>query len=539
MFALASLFLGHAQTPSKWRQLEGISDIAPNARYHGQDWANNASQIVSLQLHAPSLDTVRTLSNLTTYWFGVGQWEKSQANANMVIQAARYLQLQILQLPKAQSRGLRWSCFWADMMCRCFVLDDSFASSSQDIDISDITYTSGSLVPIGVEATDHMLSVSLKTHPTAGQEALLKTLGLWREARWFIRNLRFIHNLAPEADPAAWWAALFALDSKVTSRYSLFPTALRDFDSGRPHDSAEAPELLLSLHAVYHQCRALPHLAMFMFLRQTASASPEYVQLCARITVSHLNLFADVATSFMSFASSSASSSPPFIAYCAFLTASIHLAALRLFKDSTQILPKDSTIMLDLLRKRALSSLLLLQRLQCYWSSCRQLLNRLRQLCVSVGISTDEVELHGCILREESNLFTFTTANNSTGLAPREPGHEHLEAVMTCHLADILKMIDISHPFYFSFQDLQSSNLTARDPSGHDGSFSFSHQPYEVEPDQANLALFDTSVPLQPVFPASKSRPRHKPRTWIPARPITRDSMMAEDSMSFLGMMDI
>lgn len=114
---------------------------------------------------------------------------------------------------------------------------------------------------------------------------------------------------------------------------------------------------------------------MFMFLQQTASTSPEYVQLCARITVCHLNSFADVATSFMSFASSSASSSPPFIAYCAFLTASIHLAALRLFKESTQVLPKDSTFMLDLLRKRALSSLLLLQRLQCYWSSCRQLVS--------------------------------------------------------------------------------------------------------------------------------------------------------------------
>lgn len=97
----------------------------------------------------------------------------------MVIQATRDLQLQNLQLPKAQSRDLRWSCFWADMMCRCFVLDDSFASSSQDIDISDITHTSGSLVPIGVETTDHMLSVSSETQPTAGQEALLKTLGLW------------------------------------------------------------------------------------------------------------------------------------------------------------------------------------------------------------------------------------------------------------------------------------------------------------------------------------------------------------------------
>lgn len=110
---------------------------------------------------------------------------------------------------------------------------------------------------------------------------------------------------------------------------------------------------------------------------------------------------------------------------------------------------------------------------------------------------------------------------------------------MIRHLADILKEINISHPFYFSFQDLQSSNLAAWDPSSHDNSFSFSHQPYEVESEQANLALFDTSLPLRPVFPASKSRRRHKPRTWIPARPITCDSMMAEDSMSFLGMMDI
>lgn len=91
MFALASLFLGHAQTPSEWRQLDGISDIAPNARFHGQDWASNASHVVSLQLHAPSLDTVRTLSNLTTYWFGIGQWEKSQANASRCILVYRLL----------------------------------------------------------------------------------------------------------------------------------------------------------------------------------------------------------------------------------------------------------------------------------------------------------------------------------------------------------------------------------------------------------------------------------------------------------------
>ncbi|KAJ5126315.1 hypothetical protein N7448_005619 [Penicillium atrosanguineum] len=311
MFALASLFLGHAQTPSKWRQLNDISGDSPNARHHGQDWANNASHLVSLQLHAPSVDTVRTLSNLTTYWFGVGQREKSQAGANMVIQAAKDLQLQSSKLPKARSRGLRWCCFWADMMCRCFVLDDSFADSNQDFDISDITTTSNSLVPMGVDNTDNLLSISLETQPTPGQEALLKTLGLWREARWFIRNLRFIHNFAPEADPAARWSALFALDSKVTSCYSSWSTEIRTSYGGHLYDSVEAPELLLSLHAVYHQCRALPHLAMFMFLQRAVSSSPEYVHLCSEITVCHLNLFADVTTSFMSLTPSSASSNPP------------------------------------------------------------------------------------------------------------------------------------------------------------------------------------------------------------------------------------
>lgn len=82
MFALASLFLGHARTPSKWRQFHDISNIAPNARHHGRGWAHNASHFVSLQSHAPSLDSVRILSNLTTYWFGVGQWAKSQMNAS-------------------------------------------------------------------------------------------------------------------------------------------------------------------------------------------------------------------------------------------------------------------------------------------------------------------------------------------------------------------------------------------------------------------------------------------------------------------------
>lgn len=63
-------------------------------------------------------------------------------------------------------------------MCRCFVLDDSFANPNQDISISDITHATGGLVSNGVETTNNMLSVSLE-NPTAGQAALLETLNLW------------------------------------------------------------------------------------------------------------------------------------------------------------------------------------------------------------------------------------------------------------------------------------------------------------------------------------------------------------------------
>ncbi|KAJ5761486.1 hypothetical protein N7533_003525 [Penicillium manginii] len=85
MFALASLFLGRTQAPSKWRRLDDSADVSQIAPHHGQDWANNAGHIASLQLHMPSVDTVRTLSNLTTYWFGIGQRERSQAGASKFI----------------------------------------------------------------------------------------------------------------------------------------------------------------------------------------------------------------------------------------------------------------------------------------------------------------------------------------------------------------------------------------------------------------------------------------------------------------------
>lgn len=103
-------------------------------------------------------------------------YAQTYAHVDLVIQAARDLQLQSSHLPKSQSRDLRWSCFWADTICRCFVLDDSFANSNFDMDISDITQPYSNLMTKGV---DNAFPVSLEFRPTPGQEALYKALGLW------------------------------------------------------------------------------------------------------------------------------------------------------------------------------------------------------------------------------------------------------------------------------------------------------------------------------------------------------------------------
>jgi hypothetical protein len=183
----------------------------------------------------------------------------------------------------------------------------------------------------------------------------------------------FIRGLDPDSDATERWAALFALDSKVSGYYESLPSSLREIGGT---DGREVPELVLALQALYHLCRALPHLAMFMFLQQTPRAAPEYKQLCAQIAIRRFNSFAEIVTQFLSLGSATASATPPYVAYCAFLTASMHLSYLTLVQPSvTSVSDKAVPPQLALLKRWALSSLLLLRRLQCYWSSCQEMVS--------------------------------------------------------------------------------------------------------------------------------------------------------------------
>jgi hypothetical protein len=88
---------------------------------------------------------------------------------DMALQAVRDLARESDRVPQDQSRSLRWCCFWTDMACRCFVLDDSFSSPAQVIDISDIALGS----------SFHLAPTLVEIQPTRAQGALLNTLSLW------------------------------------------------------------------------------------------------------------------------------------------------------------------------------------------------------------------------------------------------------------------------------------------------------------------------------------------------------------------------
>jgi hypothetical protein len=113
-------------------------------------------------------------------------------------------------------------------------------------------------------------------------------------------------------------------------------------------------------------------------------------------------------------------------------------------------------------------------------------------------------------------------------LTPLPPHQEELETIMSRHLTQILQMVDLSHPAYFSFQNLQLSNPMAGDPSVLDLSSNIYLQPYstcqpEAEPIQMSLIPELQPVSYNGLVTESETTSythHHKPRTWIPARPV-------------------
>lgn len=99
---------------------------------------------------------------------------------------------------------------------------------------------------------------------------------------------------------------------------------------------------------------------------------------------------------------------------------------------------------------------------------------------------------------------------------------------MSRHLAQILRMVDLSHPAYFSFQNLQSLHQIAGDPSILAESANFHQQPYHTyqpEPEPTRMSPIPDlqPIPCNAIVTESTYAHYHKPRTWIPARPVASE----------------
>lgn len=99
---------------------------------------------------------------------------------------------------------------------------------------------------------------------------------------------------------------------------------------------------------------------------------------------------------------------------------------------------------------------------------------------------------------------------------------------MSRHLAQILQMVDLSHPAYFSFHNLQSSHQIADDllvPSQPADFYQQAYYTSQLEAETTDMSLVSGLEPLSYEATATRRTYSHrsKPRSWIPARPVAHE----------------
>ena len=201
-----------------------------------------------------------------------------------------------------------------------------------------------------------------------------------------IKIRQFVRNLYVDTDLGMQWATLFNLDAKTRSLYETLSPALRDFN-GRPCLETDFRESL-GLQTLYHMSRFIPHLAMIRLLQRQASPADEYVQLCAQITVRHINRVSDIIMNSVTSNQTTLPILPPFVAYCSFTAVSVYMAYLyHSGKDWNDI--NDPTVYLC--RVRLLSNLHLLNQLRRVWSPVRVLVCVLAFLLRGIYVASTDV----------------------------------------------------------------------------------------------------------------------------------------------------
>lgn len=160
---------------------------------------------------------------------------------------------------------------------------------------------------------------------------------------------------------------LVDLDTQTCNVYSSLPPQYRSFD-GRNCVSESDFNEIISLQAVYHLCRIVPHLEMVRYLQLQDPLAKAHIQRCSRIAVRHINQISDIFRNAIPTLYSFRSALPPFVAYCSLVSSSVYFKYLDGIQNRREDSDNYENIALQLVRARLIPNLHLLNQLSSFWA---------------------------------------------------------------------------------------------------------------------------------------------------------------------------
>ncbi|KAB8256155.1 hypothetical protein BDV32DRAFT_153590 [Aspergillus pseudonomiae] len=384
----------------------------------GETWAQQASTNVVNQINRPSSDVLHTLFNLMAYWCAVGKTQKCREHAKMALATIRQLKMQGLASSVNRSGHLERASFFVGIIGQCITDDSEWVAPS---------------TPFALTCSLPSSEIDLHS-PIRGH--ILKFIQQW----YFAIKIRyFVRGLHADTDPGMQWRTLFNLDVETRRLYESLPQSLRDFNGQRclEADFRES----LGLQTLYHMCRFVPHIAMARLFQKQKSPAEEYVQLCAQITIRHINQVSDVIMNSITSGLASFLTLPPFVAYCSFTSVSVYLSYLNYCGKSWND-ANDPTV--SLLRGRLLSNLYFLNKARCIWTPVRVMWEAIQMDMAALGISSADVEAYG---RSPINMSPLSDrvnqrSHNSPLAYAFEPQVETEMIFSFAHIVDYVKLAD-------------------------------------------------------------------------------------------------
>ncbi|EAU30098.1 predicted protein [Aspergillus terreus NIH2624] len=277
---------------------------------------------------------------------------------------------------------------------------------------------------------------------------LLALMGCWVHVREFVAALRIAE------DPVSMLTSFTEMDIQTTACFNSFDNARH----ASPESSPASLDKFIVADILYHQCRAIPHLYMFLLNQDTYATQHEFVQLSGSMGFRHLLLLTESIHRLLQLhGSGQGTSAPPFVGYPAFLAASLQLGSLVYLREQQQQQPLFEVGRLtETLRTCVCTSLNLLNRLRFFWAPL--------QVMVSQPASFSSLPAFLLLTPTQWNQLLPLIARASIPIPDAEPVAgtakplvsdpiaKELQSFATRHLSEIMLTINIREPFYLPLE---------------------------------------------------------------------------------------